>query len=485
MRDSGKNEASALEQAAHESDTVRIAEDIAKNIRDGVWSPGTRLPSEGKLTAHYKSNVYCIRKAIARMKAQGLLYSVPKFGVFVREAVAAPQDFSASPLLESQETVSLSFATRGRLKPQQELWKQIARAFARKSPFAEMRTVFPGEEGAPYPDFDLFEEVSLSSSYLAHRELLNVREYFPEAIRNAEQMLDSCGIPFYYVTPVLLYNLDLLEELGFSAPAYRGFEEQMLFLEQVTDAALKKSGMQPPGAAQTVIIRLGSHIRDIFRKIKDRKLNEKTFASEYGDLFHRVTDYWRRYHANYSGHSTRKTFIDFVSGNSPFFLGMTSNYTRLLETAPPFRYGGAMVYAADDTCSRILVVLGISAATKHPVECLRLARQFQEREVQQRIAELGGLPLSEAEYCRLPYHPFIRKEQAAPPLYFQTPEEHYVCMNIINEELWNVILFHKNLNDAMSDALMFSESYLKMRLNGMTDSERRSWSALYEQEKAL
>ena len=58
-------------------------------------------------------------------------------------------------------------------------------------------------------------------------------------------------------------------------------------------------------------------------------------------------------------------------------------------------------------------------------------------------------------------------------------------MNIINEELWNVILFHKNLNDAMSDALMFSESYLKMRLNGMTDSERRSWSALYEQEKAL
>ena len=461
MKTSGKSSLTPPERKNSEKDAERIAGDIAQSIRSGELAPGTRLQAEGKLTERYGSNVYSVRKAVAQLKSQGLLYSVPKFGVFVSKVVQASPEAAAIPPLDGQTCTTITFATRSTLKLQKQLWEQVARDFSAQSPLSEMRTLYCGENGI-LPDADIIEEGTLSSGYLTSPALMEVGKYFPEAIPESEQMLDTRGIPFYYAAPVLLYNLDLLEKLGFSAPAYRNFEEQMLYLEQVMEKAVHTPGLRASGTAQSVIIRLGGCIHEIFQRIREHRLDRKTFISEYGKRFHSVTDFWKKYPANYPKQA-RNSYIDFLAGDTPFFLGLTSDYTRLLESAPAFRCGGAMMYAADDTYSRILVVLAINAATRHPVESLRLIRQFQSAPVQKRITELGGLPLRKTDDAHLPYQLVIPEEKAAPPLYFRSPEEYYVCVNIINEELWNIILFHKKIEDAMGDALMFSEAYLKMR----------------------
>ena len=89
MKTSGKLSLPPPERKNSEKDAERIAGDIAQSIRSGELAPGTRLQSEGKLTERYGSNVYSVRKAVAQLKSQGLLYSVPKFGVFVASRTTA------------------------------------------------------------------------------------------------------------------------------------------------------------------------------------------------------------------------------------------------------------------------------------------------------------------------------------------------------------------------------------------------------------
>ena len=349
----------SAEESSCEAECRRIVEELKTRILTGGLTAETKLQPEKKLAASFSSTVHVIRKALKQRREEGFLYSRPKFGVFVSKVVQGAPEVAAIPPLDGQTCTTISFATRSTLKLQKQLWEQVARDFSEQSPLSEMQTLFSGEDGI-LPDADIIEEGTLSSDYLTSPALMEVGKYFPEAIPESEQMLDTRGIPFYYAAPVLLYNLDLLEKLGFSAPAYRNFEEQMLYLEQVMEKAVHTPGLRASGTAQSVIIRLGGCIHEIFQRIREHRLDRKTFISEYGKRFHSVTDFWKKYPANYPKQA-RNSYIDFLAGDTPFFLGLTSDYTRLLESAPAFRCGGAMMYAADNTYSRILVVLAVNA----------------------------------------------------------------------------------------------------------------------------
>ena len=63
--------------------TERIIADLSEKIRSGELPQGAKLDSEANLMQQYQTNVYCVRKALRSLKECGLLYSVPKFGVFV------------------------------------------------------------------------------------------------------------------------------------------------------------------------------------------------------------------------------------------------------------------------------------------------------------------------------------------------------------------------------------------------------------------
>ena len=105
--------------------SVQIITDITARIRTGDFPAGTRLPPEKELVREYGVNVYGVRKAIAVLKEQGLLYSVPKVGVFVVRDIRLSGEnppFYFGPDLGKQ---TLRLATQSNLETQLKFWKSV------------------------------------------------------------------------------------------------------------------------------------------------------------------------------------------------------------------------------------------------------------------------------------------------------------------------------------------------------------------------
>ncbi|HEV2373615.1 MAG TPA: GntR family transcriptional regulator [Streptosporangiaceae bacterium] len=61
-----------------------IVDELRAEIIDGQRLPGSRMPSENELAAHYQTSRPTVRRALAVLKAEGLLSSEQGRGVFVR-----------------------------------------------------------------------------------------------------------------------------------------------------------------------------------------------------------------------------------------------------------------------------------------------------------------------------------------------------------------------------------------------------------------
>src|ERR1700727_72322 len=62
----------------------RILDDLRSEILAGIRVPGERLPSEHELAQRYGTSRPTVRRAIARLKAEGLVVTEQGRGAFVR-----------------------------------------------------------------------------------------------------------------------------------------------------------------------------------------------------------------------------------------------------------------------------------------------------------------------------------------------------------------------------------------------------------------
>lgn len=74
----------------------RIADCIMASISDGKWKPGTRLPSERELIELYGVSRSTIRKALASLTGQGVLYTVQGGGTYINESL--PENYLENAL---------------------------------------------------------------------------------------------------------------------------------------------------------------------------------------------------------------------------------------------------------------------------------------------------------------------------------------------------------------------------------------------------
>ncbi len=65
------------------SKTRAIIDDITRQIRDGVFAPGDRLPSAAELRARYGVSITVVRGAVRWLQAIGRVQGVRGVGVFV------------------------------------------------------------------------------------------------------------------------------------------------------------------------------------------------------------------------------------------------------------------------------------------------------------------------------------------------------------------------------------------------------------------
>ncbi len=63
----------------------QLAEILRKDIEEGRYKPGERLPSMDDLSDQYQVNKVTVRRALAELNASGYIYSVPAQGTYVSE----------------------------------------------------------------------------------------------------------------------------------------------------------------------------------------------------------------------------------------------------------------------------------------------------------------------------------------------------------------------------------------------------------------
>jgi DNA-binding GntR family transcriptional regulator len=63
----------------------QVAASLRERISSGALAPGSKLPSIVNLSAEYRTSTGTIQKALAILRTEGLIVSVPNYGTFVAE----------------------------------------------------------------------------------------------------------------------------------------------------------------------------------------------------------------------------------------------------------------------------------------------------------------------------------------------------------------------------------------------------------------
>lgn len=442
-----------------DEETERLKNIILRNIQVGAYAPDNKLPSEAQLQNLYTTDVYHVRKTISCLKKEGYLYSIPKFGVFVKQQENSPTITREKPekITDSIELRRLS--SRSVAEGQRVLWNEALDKFY-KTHSEENFTLVYGSPDEPLPEGDMYE-YSYRYKDLPETELLRIKDYFPQIAAYPELMPDPYSLPLYYSTCVLAYNEDILVELGFHAPCYNNFEEQQAFLEAVIRKVAKHKKYTLPGTSQPVWCRLGDHAHTMYTDLTGG-ITEKAFRAKYKVLLRRITDFWQNHPPSIPCENAIINYENFITGKTPFFFGWNVTRSKIEEDNAPFKWGTAMMYAVDDTFIRIPLMLAIRKNTKYPAGCLRLARILQQPENRQGHTKNGMIPLMDEEYKDLPFQLIIPPEKKGKVNYMEQ-EEYYIMTGIIGAELFDIVLRGKKIDDALADMYMFATGYHRMK----------------------
>src|SRR5262245_57044277 len=63
---------------------IRVADELRREIREGVYAPGDRLPAETALVDRFRLGLPTIRQALGVLRAEGLIESIHGVGTFVK-----------------------------------------------------------------------------------------------------------------------------------------------------------------------------------------------------------------------------------------------------------------------------------------------------------------------------------------------------------------------------------------------------------------
>ena len=180
-----------LQDKKNDSETKRILNIILRNIQIGAYAPDNKLPSEAQMLKLYISDVYHVRKAVSILKKEGILYSIPKFGVFVKkETSGQPEnDFT------DKTSAELIYSSRNSMNCQRNLWNEVLNEYHNyKSP--GIITTLYGESGKKLPQGDIYEYSQRFTDF-SDASFLNIKKYFPSIPAYPELMPDEFSIPLY------------------------------------------------------------------------------------------------------------------------------------------------------------------------------------------------------------------------------------------------------------------------------------------------
>lgn len=159
-----------------------IFEKLEGLIEDGHWKPGEQILTEAELSTRFNAGRSTVREALNRLKARGLVNSVPGRGTFV--------SFPPVPEPELLQSLIPEPITRGELLEIMDFRFSVEPAIAAlasqhatKEEIAELRRLTEKIEGDPKLRSDVFAQADLQFHVLMAEASRN--RLFIEAIRAA------------------------------------------------------------------------------------------------------------------------------------------------------------------------------------------------------------------------------------------------------------------------------------------------------------
>lgn len=152
-----------------ESLSSQLKTELRQKIRDGVYKPGDKIPTEGELCAEYGVSRTVVREAVSSLRADGLLFPRQGIGVFVNETVTL-QPFSISMIpdaaveeivhvLELRLSVELEAAALAAARHTDAQMEEIRQAYHRLQNIPQ-----GGGKSSGQLDFDLHMAIARASN---------------------------------------------------------------------------------------------------------------------------------------------------------------------------------------------------------------------------------------------------------------------------------------------------------------------------------
>ena len=471
------SEHALLKQEAGE----RIANDICAAIHSGILKPGDKLQGETELARIYKGSIYNVRKALSRLKKAHVVRSIPKVGVFISETTdsATPETeirkgVNTVVSLEQQEITDSRIHFLTAFNPVLSgCWNFAAESFHERLPFASAVIDFGNVPDTANPP-DIWECPSPFHKY----QYDDIDAFDFSGFQDASiALLSPKVVQFMNSVDLLFYNPELLNRLGIPEPSWRTFDEQMEYLDGAV-SELQHSDLMIPGSIQQPLMRLDQYFYKVFADIRrSHFFRMEQFIEKYEDPFRKVTDFWKKFQICHPKQA-EKNLSHFLSGETPFFFGNSFYYGQAKQY---FQFACHPMLNVENRLQTLASGLLLSAATEFPVESMRFLKHLQSSPVQRCFAEKGFLPLRKTDFDSLPFSRGEALFQTAPEVsfFFHSPEEQYIGMNIVNVELWDCILFEKEIQEALRNSLNFSKLYLKMKLDKTVKAKHESQAEIY------
>lgn len=451
----------------------QIANDLRTLLQSGNFRVGDKFTSEVELCKTYRESVYNVRKAVNILKKQGWLYSLPKSGTFVGTPKTRKAEVPPSlPDSTGNNLPKVSLMTLSAHSLQRQMWYRL-NEYLESTPVQnslEIRFSFSIEQMC---DSDIYEVNYFPGFFREKNRFLNIRSYFA-AILDTSDMCDDYSVPLMTYSPVILCNARVLQQMGFSLPPTTSCQAQRQYLTAVTQE-IQARNMPMPGSSLVPVLYLGHILKDIFVSFLTKNTSFEHFKAEYGDKIHQATEYFRQFHICDIKQGKKYT-SDFIQEKTPFYFCDSVAAALMIDEYPHLDLAKRFLLTPGDAVCRMPIMYCVDRMTPYPVEAIQLLHTCQQPEVQEILTMHGAIPAKPA------LHPKMLSEYDAdaslkfePLLNFSSAEEQYVIMNIINIEMWKIILQGKNEDDALRDILSLAPSYLQLSLDKQSAQAQKNW----------
>ena len=177
----------------------QIQQILEREIREHVFKPGERLPTEAELASRFQVNRHTVRQALSRLQERGLLRTDQGRGTFVQEAVI---DYQVSRKTRFSENLSRQNRTSSRTvldMGEMPATTEVARALRLRRGAAVAYVLAAGESDGrrisvsahyfPKPRFDgIGPLVAETKSFTQAVRRLGVTEYVRQTTRILAKM---------------------------------------------------------------------------------------------------------------------------------------------------------------------------------------------------------------------------------------------------------------------------------------------------------